>query len=335
MAAEPELSVIIKTYNEAAKIAACLRSVLAETDAATTEIIVADSLSEDDTVAVAVQFPVKVVQLKDRADRGCGSAGQLGFQYAKGRRILLLDGDMELIPGFLAVASRTLDADPKLAGVAGTIVDRVVTLEVRRRTERPMAVTLPGIHDYLPGGGLFRIEALRDVGYLTDRNLHASEELELGLRLSERGWRLQRLDMPWVYHYGHTTPPFRMLLRRWRTKYVFGQGELLRAKLGTRHVPRVIRGARQYLYIMAWWCLLLVALAALVLGSAPGLWGIIFGVLLVAPVPLQWARKGSLPMGLYSMAVLNLHAAGFIAGALRPRVDPKRPIDSRVLHPST
>src|SRR5205814_2312422 len=83
-------------FNEAAKIAACLRSVLAETDAGTTEIIVADSLSEDETVAIASGFPVKVVQLKRIADRGCGSSGQLGFQYARGRRVLLLDGDMEL-----------------------------------------------------------------------------------------------------------------------------------------------------------------------------------------------------------------------------------------------
>src|SRR3954447_27009383 len=90
----PELSVVIKALNEAEKIAACLRSVLAATDAATTEIIVADSLSDDATVEVASQFPVKVVQLARRADRGCGSAAQLGFQYARGKRLLLLDGDM-------------------------------------------------------------------------------------------------------------------------------------------------------------------------------------------------------------------------------------------------
>ena len=99
-AAEPrlELSVVIKALNEAEKIEACLRSVLAVTDAATTEIIVADSLSDDETVAIASRFPVKVVQLARREDRGCGSAAQLGFQYARGKRLLCSTATWSSIP---------------------------------------------------------------------------------------------------------------------------------------------------------------------------------------------------------------------------------------------
>ncbi len=329
----PELSVIVKTYNEAGKIAACLRSILAETDPRTTEIIVADSLSEDDTVAIASGFPVRVVQLTRAADRGCGSSGQLGFQYARGRRVLLLDGDMELVPGFLADANAALDADPKLAGVAGIIVDKVLTLEFQRRAQKVPPASRPGVHDYLAGGGLFRMEALRGVGYLTDRNLHACEELELGLRLSDRGWRLRRLDRPSVHHYGHATPPYRLLLARWRTKYVFGQGELLRAKLGTRHLVRAFRGSLLYLAVIAWWALLLAALAALLASPARLAWTVVLLVLLIAPVPLQAWRKRSLAMGLYSVALLNFHAAGLVAGLVRPRVDPMRPIESVIRHP--
>jgi glycosyltransferase involved in cell wall biosynthesis len=328
----PALSVIIKTYNEAAKIAACLRSILAETDAASTEIIVADSLSEDDTVAIASTFPVTVVQMTRTADRGCGSAGQLGFQYAHGRRVLLLDGDMELVPGFLAAANAALDADPKLAGVAGIIVDQVMTLEFQRRAQKPAPASRPGVHDYLAGGGLFRMEALQGVGYLTDRNLHACEELELGLRLSQQGWRVRRLDRPSVHHHGHATPPFRLLFARWKTKYVFGQGELLRAKLGTRHASRVFKGSLLYLTVIAWWALLLATIAALAASADPIAWTVVLLVLLAAPVPLQAWRKGNLAMGLYSVALLNFHAAGLVAGLLRPRIDPKQPIESVVRH---
>jgi glycosyltransferase involved in cell wall biosynthesis len=333
VAATPELSVIIKTYNEAAKIAACLRSVLAETDPATTEVIVADSLSEDDTVKIASGFPVTVVQLRRAADRGCGSSGQLGFQYAGGKRVLLLDGDMELVPGFLAAANAALDADPRLAGVAGIIVDKVLTLEFQRRARNVPPASRPGEHDYLAGGGLFRMEALKDAGYLTDRNLHACEELELGLRLSDRGWRLRRLDRPSVHHYGHATPPLHLLFARWRTKYVFGQGELVRAKLGTRHAARAIKGAQLYMTVIGWWLLLLACLAALLLSPATLAWTIVLLVLLIAPLPLQAWRKGSLALGLYSVALLNFHAAGLIAGFLRPRVDPTRPLESVVRHP--
>jgi glycosyltransferase involved in cell wall biosynthesis len=327
---QPELSVVIKALNEAAKIEACLRSVLAVTDVATTEIIVADSLSDDETVAVAARFPVKVVQLARRADRGCGSAAQLGFQYARGKRLLLLDGDMELDPVFLPAAHAALDADPKLAGVAGLVVDRVMTLEFRRRNQKPDRTAKPGLLDHLNGGGLFHIEAIRPFGFFTDRNLHAFEELDLGLRLTAAGWRLRRLDQPSVYHYGHTTAPFPLLLNRWRTRYLHGHGELLRSKWGTDLWWRCFRGARLSLSVIVWWAILLALFAGAFFSPISAA---AFAVALIAPALLQCLRKRSLAMGLYSMALINFHAAGLLAGLLTPRVDPKQRIDSTVRHP--
>ena len=40
-------------------------------------------------------------------------------------------------------------------------------------------------------------------------------------------------------------------------------------------------------------------------------------------------------MGVYSIALINFHAAGLVAGLLRPRTDPQQPIDSTVRHPKT
>ena len=329
----PKLTVVIKTLNEGAKIEACLRSVLAATDPASTEIIVADSLSEDETVRVAAQFPVKVVQLAHRADRGCGSAAQLGFQYAHGERLLLLDGDMELAPEFLPAANQALDADSTLAGVGGLVVDRVLTLEFQRRNQQYVPNALPGLQNHLNGGGLFRMEALRQSGYLTDRNLHACEEYELGMRLSALGWRFRRIDLPSVYHYGHATPPYRLLRNRWRTRYLLGQGELLRLKLRTPKWWKRMSDERVYSAAIVWWMLLLATFGGLLIGGAPLLFAVALLVLLAAPVALQWKRKGSLEMAIYSIALLNYHAVGMIVGFLRPRIDPMRPIDSIVLHP--
>lgn len=332
---QPELSVVIKTLNEAAKIETCLRSVLAATDPATTEIIVADSLSDDDTVAVAARFPVKVVQLARIADRGCGSAAQLGFQYARGKRLLLLDGDMELDPGFLPAANAALDADPKLAGVGGLVVDRVMTLEFRRRNQKQDRTAKPGLLDHLNGGGLFRMDAIRPLGYLTDRNLHAFEEFDLGLRLSAAGWRMRRLDRPSVYHYGHSSAPLPLLLQRWRTRYLHGHGELLRAAWGTGTWWRCLLGTKAYLAAILWWVLLLALLAGMATSPLPGTCAAALALVLIGPVLLQSWRKRSLAMGLYSIALINFHAAGMLAGLLRPRVDPRKRIDSVVRHPGT
>jgi GT2 family glycosyltransferase len=315
---QPALSVVIKALNEAGKIEACLRSVIAATDPKTTEIIVADSLSDDATVAVASRFPVKVVQLNRIADRGCGSAAQLGFQHARGRRLLLLDGDMELDPAFLSAAHAALDADPKLAGVAGLVVDRVMTLEFQRRNQKPDRTAKPGLLDHLNGGGLFRMEAIQPLGYFTDRNLHAFEELDLGLRLTQAGWRLRRLDQPSVYHYGHSTAAFPLLFKRWRTRYLWW---------------RCFRGARLSLAVILWWGLLLALLAGALFSPLSGLCGAAFAVVLIGPALLQCLRKRSLVMGLYSIALINFHAAGLLAGLLTPRVDPTQRIDSTIRHP--
>jgi len=331
----PALSVVIKALNEAEKIEACLRSVMAATDPATTEIIVADSLSDDATVAVASRFPVKVVQLARIEDRGCGSAGQLGFQYARGQRLLLLDGDMELDPAFLPAAHAALDADPKLAGVAGLVVDRVMTLEFRRRNQNPDKTAKPGLLDHLNGGGLFRMDAIRPFGFFTDRNLHAFEELDLGLRLTAAGWKLRRLDQPSVYHYGHSTAAVPLLLKRWQTRYLHGHGELLRSKWGTSFWWRCLKGARLSLSVIVWWAALLALIAGMLFSPIPELCAAVFAVLLIVPVLLQCLRKRSLAMGVYSMALINFHAAGLIAGLLKPRVDPKQRIDSTVRHPGT
>jgi glycosyltransferase involved in cell wall biosynthesis len=304
---------------------------LAATDAATTEVIVADSLSDDATVAVAAGFPVRVVQLTQLSDRGCGTGAQLGFQHVRGERLLVLDGDMELAPDFLPAAQRALDAEPRLAGVAGLVIERVMTLEFQRRSQQRNLQA--GTHDHLNCGGLYRMEALRQSGYLSDRNLHACEELELGMRLSALGWSFRRLDIPGVYHYGHATPPMRLLRSRWRTKYVFGQGELVRAKLGTSQWLRSFKGAVPYLAVIGWWVLLLALLAGTLASERPGLFGVALLVALVVPIPLQWWRKRSLAMALYSAALLNVHAAGLIAGLLRPRLDPARPIDCVILRP--
>jgi glycosyltransferase involved in cell wall biosynthesis len=327
-----KLSVVVKALNEAEKIEACLRSLLAATDPRETEIIVADSLSEDATVEIAMRFPVRVVQLRHREDRGCGSAGQLGFQVATGDRLLLVDGDMEINPAFIEAAHAALDADPKLAGVGGQIIDKVMTLEFQRRNQKVSGNLRPGIHQHLNGGGMFRMAALRQTGYLTDRNLHACEELELGLRLTALGWHCRRLDIPAVYHYGHRTAPFRLLLARWRTKYVFGQGELLRARLGSPGWWRILRTSAPYLTALVWWLAILASVTGWAASGGETEWIAILGLVLLTPFALQFLRKRNVLMAIYSVCLVNFHAAGLIAGLLRSRIDPRQPIESIERH---
>jgi len=79
--------------------------------------------------------------------------------------------------------------------------------------------------------------------------------------------------------------------------------------------------------------LVVALLAAALVSPFAGAAAVAFGLALIAPVLLQCWRKRSVVMGLYSIALINFHGAGLIAGWLRPRIDPRRPIDSAIRHP--
>lgn len=53
-----------------------------------------------------------VVCLDNAADRCCGIGHQLGWLYSEGDYLLLLDGDMELEPGFLDTAVEFTETHP-------------------------------------------------------------------------------------------------------------------------------------------------------------------------------------------------------------------------------
>lgn len=330
------VSIIIKALNEAAHIARAIETSLAALQGVDGEVVLADSGSTDSTVEIARRYPIRIVQLNDAADACCGAGPQLGYQHAHGRYICLIDGDMELDPGFLSAAISALDADPRLAGVSGSVEElNLDSLEYVRRTRRTSSDMKPGEVDRLNGGGLFRREAIVSVGHFSDRNLHGHEEFDLAVRLRAGGWRLARLPVRFVGHHGHTTEAYRLLLRRWRTRYLCGSGEVLRASLGTGHLKRTLRGLpeiRLWIAVAGSWAACLLWAAA-----APDTGMRIVGVasILLAPVAAMIWRTKSAALGLYSVVAWHLPALGFIIGLLRPRVSPGQPLESRILQDET
>src|SRR5215475_3741851 len=113
----PTVSIIIKALNEERHIASAIEGALAALREIDGEVILADGGSTDRTIEIARRYPIVIVELNRTDDRSCGSGAQLGYQYSRGRYLLLTDGDMRLYPGFLPVAIEMLALDPALAGV--------------------------------------------------------------------------------------------------------------------------------------------------------------------------------------------------------------------------
>ena len=328
------VSVIIKTLNEQAHIGAAIESALAGLRGLDGEVVVADSCSRDETVAIAARYPVCIVQLRDPAERSCGIGPQLGFQYSRGDYVYLMDGDMRLAPDFLRQGLSFLAQHPEVAGVAGRVVEtNLQSLEYQERGRRAARTVQVGAVGRLDGGGLYRRRAIMEAGYLSDRNLHSYEEIDLAARLRARGWKLWRLPVDAVHHCGHADPALSLLWRRWTSGYAWGAGELARAALWRPWGPIIARDVpelRLYLAVVAWVAIMLAAATAASMGARGPLLAL-WLPLSVLPLAVLAARKRSASRVGYSLCAWGVHAAGLLRGLARRRRDPRAPIASRVI----
>ncbi|HSX09767.1 MAG TPA: glycosyltransferase family 2 protein [Candidatus Saccharimonadales bacterium] len=91
------LSVVVPVYNEEKYLAACLDSLMAQTEQAD-EIIIVDNNSTDNSVEIAKRYPVTIIHEKEQ---GMTPARNRGFNEAKYEIIARTDADTILPPGWV------------------------------------------------------------------------------------------------------------------------------------------------------------------------------------------------------------------------------------------
>lgn len=325
------VSIIIKTLNEEKKIATAIESALQAVKVIGGEVILADSLSTDKTIKIAQKYPIKIVQLSNPNDRCCGIGPQLGYQYAQGEFVYILDGDMQMLDSFLPKAVEFMQQNPQAAGVGGKVIEmNTDSLEFQARAERASNHMQSGEVDRLDMGGLYRKTAIESAGYFSDRNLHSYEELDLAVRLRAQDWELYRIDTDAVRHWGHDAPPYQLLMKRWKSGYINGLGEIIRAALGKPHLKLILKDVKElriYLMVIGWW----IALLFIPFCSIEPLVKLIsWTALLLAPFILMTLKKKSLKKAFYSVTSWNLNAAGLLRGFFSSR-SVKSQIDSNYI----
>ncbi|WOC15588.1 glycosyltransferase [Pseudochrobactrum sp. MP213Fo] len=326
------VSIIIKALNEEQRIALAIESALAALPDGQGEVILADSGSTDRTIEIAKQYPIMIVQIEAPAKPSCGLGPQLGFQYSQYPYICLIDGDMELASDFIPVAMQYLIDNKKVAGVAGHVVEQNHdSLEYVRRDQLKVAYKAAGVVDRINCGGLYRREAIEDAGYFSDRNLHSYEEYDLGVRLRSKGWTLFRLDRRFVYHTGHSVNAYKLLVKRWQSKYIRGIGELLRAAVGKPHLKMLfaeLPELRLWMMVYGWIAVMLLIVAVLPNTALALLINII---MLIASVVLMGIKHRNLRIGLYSVTAWFFHAAALPVGFFSSRTNPEALIESKII----
>jgi GT2 family glycosyltransferase len=125
---DPDLSILVVSYNTRDLTLGCLRSLYAATHRVTFELIVVDNASHDGSAeAIAAEFPeVRLIALKENV--GFARGNNLAAEDAKGMSLLLLnpdtavlDGSIDKLHAFAAArqgdwicGGRTLSADGSL-----------------------------------------------------------------------------------------------------------------------------------------------------------------------------------------------------------------------------
>jgi N-acetylglucosaminyl-diphospho-decaprenol L-rhamnosyltransferase len=203
-----DISVIVVTYNSERCVGACLGSILRQKEASF-EVIVIDNASSDDTLQSLRKDGVSVVESKENI--GFGRACNLGFSQSRGKFVLCLNPDAELVDDCaLREICQKMERNPQW-GLAGTKV-----ISHAGHPESPPALEYPGQkhvrRDFskLPGDIAWVIGASmvvrRDVyqqlgGFDPDYFLY-SEETDLCLRTRELGYAVGWMEDVVVRHIG-------------------------------------------------------------------------------------------------------------------------------------
>lgn len=117
-----DVSVIIINYNTRQTTADCIASVREKTSGISYEIILVDNASTDGSKEFFETFP-GITYIYSPENLGFGRANNLGYKYAKGEYVLLLNSDTLLVNNAVKILKNFLDKNPDKAIVGGQLIN--------------------------------------------------------------------------------------------------------------------------------------------------------------------------------------------------------------------
>lgn len=196
----PDLGIVAIGRNEGDRLRQCLGSIVGHAAA----VVYVDSGSTDGSIALARALGADVVELDLSLPFTAARARNAGLERllraAPGVRFVqFVDGDCEVVPGWLERARRELEARPDVAVVCGRRRERYPDRSIYNRLADLEWDTPIGEAKACGGDAMMRVAPLRGVGGY-DPTLIAGEEPELCVRLRRRGWKVLRLDAEMTLH---------------------------------------------------------------------------------------------------------------------------------------
>jgi GT2 family glycosyltransferase len=116
-----QTSIVIPVFNKAEFTFQCLRSLLEEIDFNETEVIVVDNASSDETPRLLSHFREVVSVIRNEENLGFGDACNQGAATARGKYLVFLNNDTEVLPGWLRQLVKAIEAD-RAVGAVGSML---------------------------------------------------------------------------------------------------------------------------------------------------------------------------------------------------------------------
>ena len=219
----PRVSIVIPLFDKVELTQKCLESIAANTPDGTYEVILVDNGSTDGTPALLDCLEGNVKIVRNERNLGFSVACNQGAALASTEAILFLNNDIEARPGWLEPLLETLDVDASVGGAGsrllfpdGTIQHAGVALLSTPQSANPLGAFhlyygedadfpdagFPKEYQVLTGACLLvRRSLFREVGGFDEFFWNGCEDIDLCLKIRERGWKLvYRPESVLVHH---------------------------------------------------------------------------------------------------------------------------------------
>jgi glycosyltransferase involved in cell wall biosynthesis len=187
--------------NEGERLARALEAVVRKIPC----VVYVDSGSTDGSLETARRLGAHVAELDPSQAFTHAKGRNLGFEtlsrlWPEVELVHFLDGDCEIVAGWLEHAVSHLDAHPEVVWVCGRVIELFPERSIYNRLRWMEWNWDPlGEVDGSAGNGLARVRAIREVGAFNGE-LIAGADLEICLRLRQKGGKIHRLDADMCRH---------------------------------------------------------------------------------------------------------------------------------------
>jgi GT2 family glycosyltransferase len=230
-----DISIVIVTWNSEEFIRNCLDSIYLLRDRVRCEIIVVDNASSDETAKIIREFYPEVNLIENKTNLGYAKANNQGIEQARGRYVLLLNPDTQLLDHSLSSMYEFMEGNPRIGALGPKLLNPDRSTQPSCR-EFPRFSTLiwefTGLSRVFPKSRIFgrwrmgyfafdqprevnqpmasclmlKKETLEQVGFFDDDFSMFFNDVDLCYRIKNAGWEIYfHPDAQVIHHKGGST----------------------------------------------------------------------------------------------------------------------------------